>query len=212
MPTFAQIDWGVVGQVSLAFAALFAFLTVFQAAAQWRLTRRGATYDLVVLDPIRLAADEFVEVSLRLITDRVRLVKTFTDEKDVTQAVGRLIEDFNDGYFTFKSRVSRADQSWPFDDLSDVNDKVLAVQDRITPLLATLPGADVDFADELDEGVAGVIAAVLQHAPVLKKRRLKRLHRWASQKISVARSDDRRKRTRRTWSREYDVGVPRHRP
>ena len=211
MPTFAQIDWEVVGQVALAFAALFAFLTVFQAAAQWRLTRRGATYDLVVLDPIRLAADEFVEVSLRLITARVRLMKTFTDEKDVTQAVGRLIEDFSDGYFTFKSRVSRADQSWPFDDLSDVNDKVLAVQDKITPLLATLPGADVDFADELDEGVAGVIAVVLQHAPVLKKGRLKRLHRWARQKISVARSDDRRKRTRRTWSREYDVGAPRNR-
>jgi len=212
LPTFAQIDWEVVGQVSLAFAALFAFLTVFQAAAQWRLARRGATYDLVVLDPIRLAADEFVEVSLRLITDRVRLVKTFTDEKDVTQAVGRLIEDFNDGYFTFKSRVSRADRSWPFDDLSDVTDKVLAVQDKITPLLAALPSADVDFADELDEGVAGVIAVVLQHAPVLKNGRLKRLHSWARQKISVARSDDRRKRTRRTWSREYDVGAPRRRP
>ena len=211
MPTFAQIDWEVVGQVSLALAALFAFLTVFQTAAQWRLTRRGATYDLVVLDPIRLAADEFVEVSVRLITDRVRLMKTFTDGKDVTQAVGRLIEDFNDSYLTFESRVSRADRSWPFDDLSDVNDKVLAVQDKITPLLATLPSADVDFADELDEGVAGVIAAVLQHAPVLKKGRLKRLRSWATQKISVARSDDRRKRTRRTWSREDDVGAPRHR-
>ena len=212
MPTLAQIDWEVVGQVSLALAALFAFLAVFQAAAQWRLTRRGATYDLVVLDPIRLAADEFVEVSVRLITDRVQLVKTFTDEKDVTQAVGRLIEDFNDSYFTFKSRVSRAGRSWLFDDLSDLNAKVLAVQDRITPLLATLPGADVDFADELDEGVAEVIAAVLQHAPILKQGRLKRLRSWAAHKISVARSDDRRKRIRRTWSREYDVGAPRHRP
>lgn len=116
MPTLAQ--WEIVGQVSSAFAALFAFLTVFQAAAQWRLSRRGATYDLVVLDPIRLAADQFVEDSVCLITDRVQLMQAFTDEKDVTQMVGQLIGEFNDGYFTFKSRVSRVDGSWPFDDLS----------------------------------------------------------------------------------------------
>ena len=212
MPTLAQIDWEVVGQVSLGIAALFVFLTVLQAAAQWRLTKRGATYDLVVFDPIRLAADEFVDVSVRLITDRAQLVKTFTDQKDITRAVGRLIEDFNDGYFTFKSKVSSATRSWPFADLVDVDDKVLAVQDGITPLLATLPATGPDLADALNEGVAEVIAAVLQHAPMLKKGRLKRLRGWADQKVAVARSDDRRKRIRRKWSREYDVGTPRHRP
>jgi len=212
LPTPAQLDWEVVGQISLAIAALFVFLTVLQAATQWRLTRLGARYDLVVFDPIRLAADEFVEVSVRLITKRVQLVKTLTDEKDIKQTVGRLIDDFNEGYFTFKSRVTRADQSWPFDDLSDVNDEVLAVQDKITPLLATLPGVDVDFGDELDEAVASVIAVVLEHAPALKKGRLKKLRSWADQKVAVARSDDRRKRIRRKWTREYDVGAPRDRP
>ena len=212
LPTLAQIDWEVVGQISLAIAALFVFFTVLQAATQWRLTQRGARYDLVVFDPIRLAADEFVDVSVRLITERARLVKTHTDQKDITQTVGRLTEDFNDGYFTFKSRVSSATRSWPFADLYDVDDKVLEVQDGITPLLATLPGTDVDFADHLNEAVAEVMAAVLQHAPVLKKRRLKRLRVWVDQKVAVARSDDRRKRIRRKWSREYDVGAPRHRP
>ena len=212
MPTFAQIDWEVVGQVALAFAALLAFLTVLHAATQWRRTRRGATYDAVVFDPIRRAADEFVEVSVRLITDRVRLMETLTDEKDVKQKVGRLIDDFNDGYFTFKSTVSRADRSWPFDDLSDVNDKVLAVQDKITPLLATLPGVEVDFADELDDAVASVIAVVLEHAPALKKGRLKSVRSWVDQKVAVARAGDRRKRIRRKWTREYDVGAPRRRP
>ncbi len=212
VPTLAQIDWEVVGQISLAIAALFVFLTVLQAAAQWRLTRRGATYDLVVFDPIRLAADEFVDVSVRLITERARLVKTHTDQKVITQTVGRLIEDFNDGYFTFESTVSRADRSWPFDDLSDVNDKVLAVQDKITPLLATLPGVDVDFGDELDEVMAEVIAVVLEHAPALKKGRLKSLRSWVDQKVAVARAGDRRKRIRRKWTREYDVGAPQHRP
>ncbi len=211
MPTLAQIDWGVVGQVALAFAALFAFLTVFHAATQWRRTRRGATYDLVVFDPIRLAADEFIEVSVRLITDRVELLKTFTDEKDIEQAVGRLIDDFNDGYFTFKSRVSRADRSWPFDDLTDVNDEVLAVQDKITPLLATLPGTDVHVADELHDAVAEVIAVALEHAPALKRGRLKKLRRWADEKVAVARADDRRKRIRRRWTRDHDLGAPRHR-
>jgi hypothetical protein len=212
LPTLAQVDWEVVGQVSLALAALFVFLAVVQAATQRRRTRRGAAYDVVVLHPIRLAADEFVEVSVRLITKRAQLVKTLNDENDVKQTVGRLIDDFNEGYFTFKSRVARADQSWPFDDLSDVNDEVLAVQDKITPLLATLPGADVDFGDELDEAVASVISVVLEHAPALKKGRLKTLRRWADQKVAVARSDDRRKRIRRKWTREYDVGAPRDRP
>jgi hypothetical protein len=212
LPTLAQVDWEVVGQVSLALAALFVFLAVVQAATQRRRTRRGAAYDVVVLDPIRLAADEFVEVSVRLITKRAQLVKTLNDENDVKQTVGRLIDDFNEGYFTFKSRVARADQSWPFDDLSDVNDEVLAVQDKITPLLATLPGVDVDFGDELDEAVASVIAVVLARAPALKKKgRLKTLRRWADQKVAVARSDDRRKRIRRKWTREYDVEAPRHR-
>ena len=196
----------------MAIAALFAFLTVSQAVVQWRLTRRGAKYDLVVLDPIRLAADEFTEVSVRLITEGVQLVKTSTDEKDVPKTVGRLIEDFNDGYFTFKNKASRAARIWPLGDLSDVHDQVLAVQDKITPLLAALPDADVDFADELNEAVADVIAAVLQHAPVLKKSRLKRLRGWADQKVAIARSDDRRQRIRRRWSRVYDLQTPRHRP
>ena len=153
-------------------------------------------YDLVVLDPIRLAADQFVEDSVRLITDRVQLIQAFTDEKDVAQMVRQLIGEFNEGYLTFKSRVSRADGSWPFDDLSDVDDQVLALQDKITPLLATLPNAAVDFADELDEAVADVIAVVLQHAPVLKKGRVKRLLSWAGQKLSISGSDDRKRRKR----------------
>ena len=212
MPTLAQIDWEVVELVALALAALFAFLTVLQAAAQWRLTKRGATYDLVVLDPIRLAADEFGKVSLRLITEHVQQMRTSAHEKDANQTVGPLIEDFNDSYFTFKSRVSRAARSWPFDPLSDVDDAVLAVQDKLTPLLATLPSAHVDLADELDAGLAEVMAVVLKHSPALKRGLLKRLRSWAAEMISVARSDDRRKRIRRKWSREYDVGTPRQRP
>ena len=195
----------------MAIAALLAFLTVSRAVVQWRLTKRGAAYDLVVLDPIRLAADEFIEASGRLITEGVQQVKTSTGEKDVTQTVGRLIENFNDAYFTFKNKVSRAARIWPLDDLFEVHDQVLAVQDKITPLLAALPDADVDFADELNEAVADVNAVVLQHAPVLKKDRLKRLRGWADQKVAIARSDDRRKRIRRRWSRVYDGEVSRHR-
>ena len=60
--------------------------------------------------------------------------------------------------------------------------------------------------------VAGVIAVVLEHSPALKKGRLKSLRSWADQKVAVARSDDRRKRIRRKWTREYDVAAPRHRP
>ncbi len=196
----------------MAIAALFAFLTVSHAVVQWRLTRQGAAYDLVVLDPIRLAADEFIEVSGRLITDGVQQVKTSTGEKEVTRAVGRLIEDFNAAYYTFKNKVSRAARVWPVDDLFEVHDQVLAVQDRITLPLAALPDADVDFADELNEAVTDVIAVVLQHAPVLKKDRLRRLRGWADQEVAIARSDDRRKRIRRRWSRVYDGEVSRHLP
>ena len=185
------------GQVSSAFAVLFAFLTVWQAGAQWRLGRRGSAYDLVVLDPIRLGADHFVEESLRLIADRVELMETFTDEKDVQRIIEKLTAEFNDSYLTLKSRVVRANRSWPFDDLSDVENQIVAVQDRITPLLARLPNAQVDFADELDGAVGDVMAVVLQYAPALKKGWVKRMFSWGGRKLSAIGSTDRRKKLKK---------------
>ena len=67
-------------------------------------------------------------------------------------------------------------------------------KERVQRRLAAILAADiVGYSRLMGADEAGTLA------------RLKTLRRWADQKVAVARSDDRRKRIRRKWTREYDV-------